>query len=128
MLLLGAWHIQPWGQYRVWKGALQNKRLHKNKWFLNIILTGINPTTLDFTGSTGFVMKNHKYFSSITIRICKCKLAKLSFFETPCILVHEQTTKRAGKDQSLIKDPGRMGHLQCLCLYFVNTAFYTLCT
>ena len=24
------------GAYRVWKGALKNKRLHKNKWFLNI--------------------------------------------------------------------------------------------
>ena len=35
------------GAYRVWKGALKNKRLHKNNWFVNIILTGINPTTLD---------------------------------------------------------------------------------
>ena len=43
--------------YRVWKGALKNKRLHKNKWFLNIIQTGINPTTPDLTGSTGFVTK-----------------------------------------------------------------------
>ena len=60
------------GAYRVWKGALKNKRLHKNKWFLKIIQTGINPTTPDLTGSTGFVTKNHKYFSPITSRICKC--------------------------------------------------------
>ena len=60
------------GAYRVWKGALKNKRLHKNKWFLKIIQTGINPTTPDLTGSTGFVTKNQKYFSPITSRICKC--------------------------------------------------------
>ena len=58
MLLLGALQIQPWGAYRVWKEALKNKRLHKNEWFLNIIQTGINPTTPDLTGSTGYVTKN----------------------------------------------------------------------
>ena len=80
MLLLGVWRILGiMGIIGLEKGT-KNKRSHKNKWFLNIILTGINLTTLDFTGSTGFVMKNHKYFSSITIRICKCKLAKLCFF------------------------------------------------
>ena len=70
MLLLGALQIQPWGH--TGKGALKSKRQHKNKWFLNIIQTGINPTTPDLTGSTGFVTKNHKYFSPITSRICKC--------------------------------------------------------
>ena len=75
------------GAYRVWKGALKNKRLHKNKWFLKIIQTGINPTTPDLTGSTGFVTKNHKYFSPLTSRICKCFIWQNSvFFETPCIL------------------------------------------
>ena len=68
------------GAYRVWKGALKNKRLHKNKWFLNIIQTGINPTTPDLTGSTGFVTKNHKYFYPITSRICKCFIWQNSVF------------------------------------------------
>ena len=68
------------GAYRVWKGALKNKRLHKNKWFLKIIQTGINPTTPDLTGSTGFVTKNHKYFSPITSRICKCFIWQNSVF------------------------------------------------
>ena len=71
------------GAYRVWKGALKNKRLHKNKWFLNIIQTGINPTTPDLTGSTGFVTKNHKYFSPITSRICKCFI-----WQSPVFLRH----------------------------------------
>ena len=68
------------GAYRVWKGALKNKRLHKNKWFLKIIQTGINPTTPDLTGSTGFVTKNHKYFSPLTSRICKCFIWQNSVF------------------------------------------------
>ena len=68
------------GAYRVWKGALKNKRLHKNKWFLKIIQTGINPTTPDLIGSTGFVTKNHKYFSPTTSRICKCFIWQNSFF------------------------------------------------
>ena len=68
------------GAYRVWKGALKNKRLHKNKWFLKIIQTGINPTTPDLTGSTGFVTKNHNYFSPITSRICKCFIWQNSVF------------------------------------------------
>ena len=68
------------GAYRVWKGALKNKRLHKYKWFLNIIQTGINPTTPDLTGSTGFVTKNHKCFSPITSRICKCFIWQNSVF------------------------------------------------
>ena len=71
------------GAYRVWKGALKNKRLHKNKWFLNIIQTGINPTTPDLTGSIGFVTKNHKYFSPITSRICKCFI-----WQSPVFLRH----------------------------------------
>ena len=73
------------GAYRVWKGALKNKRLHKNKWFLNIIQTGINPTTPDLTGSTGFFTKNYKYFSPIASRICKCFIWQNSvLLETPC--------------------------------------------
>ena len=80
MFLLGALQIQPWRAYRDWKKALKKKRLHKNKWFLKIIQTGINPTTPDLTGSTGFVTKNHKYFSPLTSRICKCFIWKNSVF------------------------------------------------
>ena len=83
---IGCFVDKALGAYRVWKGALKNKRLHKNKWFLKIIQTGINPTTPDLTGSTGFVTKNHKYFSPLTSRICKCFIWQNSvFFETPCI-------------------------------------------
>ena len=38
-----------------------------------------------------------QYFSSITIRICKCKLAKLSFFETPC--TYKLTQAQKGQKQ-----------------------------
>ena len=35
------------GAYRVWKGALKNKRLHKNKCFLNTIQIGQNYILLE---------------------------------------------------------------------------------
>ena len=88
MLLLGALQIQPWGAHRVWKEALKKKRLHKNKWFLNIFQTGINPTTPDLTGSTGFVTKNHKYFSPLTSRICKCFIWQNSVFFRHPVPIH----------------------------------------
>ena len=68
------------GAYWVCKGALKNKRTQKNKWFLNIILTGIYPTSLDLTGSVGFVTKNHKYFSPTTSRIRRCSICQNSVF------------------------------------------------
>ena len=71
--------LGPWA-YWVCKGALKNKRSHKNKWFFNIILTGIYPTSLDWTGSVGFVTKNHKYFSPTTSRIRRCSICQNSVF------------------------------------------------
>ena len=84
MLLLGVWRILGiMGIIGLEKGT-KNKRSHKNKWFLNIILTGINTSAPNLTDSTGFVTKNQKYFSPITSRICKCSIfAKLSFFRHP---------------------------------------------
>ena len=80
MLLLGVWRILGiMGIIGLEKGT-KNKRSHKNKWFLNIILTGINPTALDLTDSTGFVTKKRSISSQSQAGSANAQLLQNSVF------------------------------------------------